>query len=253
MGMVRRGIDMTKTVFLAGASGAIGRRLVPMLVAEGWRVVAMTRSATKSALLEELGSMPVVADVYDRSVLERAMADAQPDIVVHQLTDLPYGLDPSRMAEASIRNARIRHEGTCNLVAAAVRAGVRRLVAQSIAFAYADGKRPFREEDQLAVNAEGRVGVSARGVASLERQVLEAPLEGLVLRYGRLYGAGTGFDSPSGEAPLHVDAAARACVLALTTGAPGVYNIAEDDGAVSSEKAKRELAWSADWRWGKTS
>jgi nucleoside-diphosphate-sugar epimerase len=98
------------------------------------------------------------------------------------------------------------------------------------------------------VDAEGRVGVSARGIATLERQVLEAPLNGIVLRYGRLYGPGTGFDAPAGAAPLHVDAAAKAAALAVGQGAPGIYNVAEDDGAVTSDRAKRELGWTADWR-----
>ncbi|MFZ1868682.1 MAG: NAD-dependent epimerase/dehydratase family protein [Steroidobacteraceae bacterium] len=239
---------MPQTVVLAGASGAIGRRLVPMLVADGYRVVGMSRSTAKSALLTELGASPVVADVFDALAVQRAIADARPDVVVHQLTDLPPGLDPSRMEEATRRNARIRDEGTRNLVAAAVAAGVRRLVAQSIAFAYANGAEPHGEEDVLATDAAGRAGISARGVASLEHQVLEAPLEGLVLRYGRLYGPGTGFDAPSGRAPLHVDAAARAAALAVAAGDPGVYNIAENDGAVSSEKAERQLGWSASWR-----
>jgi nucleoside-diphosphate-sugar epimerase len=85
-------------------------------------------------------------------------------------------------------------------------------------------------------------------VVSLEQQVLGSGLEGVVLRYGRLYGPGTGFDTNAMPAPLHVDAAARAAQLAVSRGAPGVYNIAEDDGALSSEKAKRELGWSAGWR-----
>jgi nucleoside-diphosphate-sugar epimerase len=152
------------------------------------------------------------------------------------------------MAEALGRNARLRSEGTRNLVAAALAAGARRLVAQSIAFAYAPGPEPHREDDPLNVSADGGAGATARGVASLEQQVLGCGLEGLVLRYGRLYGPGTGFDSNDKPAPLHVDAAARAAQLAASRGAPGVYNLAEDDGAVSSEKAKAALGWRADWR-----
>ena len=239
---------MPRTIFVAGATGAIGRRLVPLLVADGWRVVGMTRSTTKCSLLQDLGALPVVVDVYDAVGLERAIHSAEASIVVHQLTDLPLGLEPTQMQEAAGRNARIRQEGTRNLVAAAVAAGVQRLVAQSIAFAYVEGPRPHGEQDPLAIHAEGRAGVSARGIASLERQVLEAPLEALVLRYGRLYGPGTGVDVPSGWARLHVDAAARAAAIAVTRGQPGVYNLAEDDGEVSSEKAKRELGWTADWR-----
>ena len=238
-----------RTIFVAGASGAIGRRLLPMLVAEGWRVVGMTRSPAKAALVSALGATPVVVDVFDGPGLQRAIAGARPEIVVDQLTDLPPGLDASRMEEAIPRNARILDEGTRNLCAAAAAVGVRRMVAQSGAFAYADGQRPHAETAPLATSAEGGQGISARGLASLERRILEAPLEGLVLRYGRLYGPGTGFDAPFGPAPLHVDAAARAAALAVTRGEPGVYNVAEDDGEVSSEKARRHLGWSAEWRW----
>lgn len=240
---------MRRTIFLAGASGAIGRRLVPILVAEGYRVIGSTRSAQKMKLLAELGATPVRVDVFDSPRLSQTVAGARPDIVMHQLTDLPAGLDPTRMDEALRRNAQVRDEGTRNLIAATLAAGVRRLIAQSIAFAYADGPLPHTEQDALAINADGRAGVTARGVASLEHQVLDAPVEGLVLRYGRLYGPGTGFEAPAGRSPLHIDAAARAAVLAVTSGEPGVYNIAEDDGAVSSEKARHQLGWSADWRW----
>ena len=144
------------------------------------------------------------------------------------------------MAEARVRNARLRDEGTRNLIAASVRAGARRLVAQSLAFAYAEGPLPHAEDDPL--------DPEQRGVISLESQVLNAPFEGVVLRYGRLYGPGTGFERAQGPAPLHVDAAARAAFLAAIHGEPGAYNFAEDDGQVSSEKAKRSLGWSADWR-----
>lgn len=163
--------------------------------------------------------------------------------MVHQLTDLPPGLDPARMDEARLRNLRVRDEGTRNLLSAALAAGARRLVAQSVAFAYAPGPTPHGEDDPLDVDAPGGPGISARGAASLERQLLEAPLEGLVLRYGRLYGPGTGFDSPAGLGALHVDDAAEAARLAVTRGAPGIYNIAEADGAVTSERAARLLGW----------
>lgn len=232
---------MNKTLFLAGASGAIGRRLIPLLREDGWRVVGTTRSAEKAALLRDLGIEPVLLDVFEAQALTEAVTGARPEVVVHQLTDLPPALDPARMAEASARNARIRDEGTRNLVAAACQAGVRRFVAQSVAFAYAEGITPYGEDHPLAVNAEGRPGVSARGVASLERQVLEGPFTGIVLRYGRLYGPGTGFDAPWGPAPLHVDAAAEAARRAVTRGAAGLYNIAEEDGTVAVGKAKSEL------------
>ncbi|CAH2602539.1 NAD(P)H-binding protein [Rhodovastum atsumiense] len=239
---------MDKTLFLAGAGGAIGRRLAPLLIAEGWCVVGTTRSHARAAELERLGMQAVIVDVFDAPAVSAAVMAAGPQVVVHQLTDLPPGLDPARMAEATARNARIREEGTQNLVEAALRAGARRFIAQSVAFAYAEGKLPHDEDDPLAVQAEGRAGVSARGVASLERQVLAAPFVGIVLRYGRLYGPGTGFDAPAGPGPLHVDAAAWAAVLATVHGARGIYNIAEDDGTLRGDKARRELHWSAAWR-----
>ncbi|MEW6339487.1 MAG: NAD(P)-dependent oxidoreductase [Pseudomonadota bacterium] len=239
---------MAECIFLAGATGAIGRRLAPLYVAAGWRVVGTTRSAQKAALLRELGVEPLVLDMFDAAALHDALAAARPQVVVHQLTDLPAGLDPARMAEATGRNARIRDEGTRNLVAAALAAGARRMIAQSIGFAYAEGPLPHDEEAPLDSDFDGPRGVTLRGVASLERQVLQAPLEGIVLRYGRLYGPGTGFDTASGAAPLHVDAAAHAAELALTRGAPGIYNIAEADGTLDCAKAQRALGWSADWR-----
>lgn len=241
---------MTRCLFLAGAAGAIGRRLAPLLVADEWRVVGTTRSDKKVPILQKMGVEPVVIDIFNADALRDVMAQVRPSIVVHQLTDLPPGLDPAKMAEATTRNARIRDEGTRNLVSAAVHFGVQRFIAQSIAFAYADGPLPHGEDDPLNIDAEGARGVTARGVASLERQVLEAPLDGIVLRYGLIYGPGTGFDAAFGPGPVHVDATARAAQLAVTRGVPGVYNIAEDDGTVSSEKAKRLLDWDAAWRVG---
>lgn len=236
---------MGRTLFLAGATGVIGTQIIPLLIGDGWRVVGMTRSREKAAGLGKRHIEAVCVDVFDAPALIAAVAEAKPEVVIHQLTDLPARLDPARMAEALPRNARIRDEGTRNLIEAALRAGVRRFVAQSIAFAYQKGSLPHRENDPLNVNAAGLEGVTARGLASLEAQVMAAPIEGLVLRYGRLYGPGTGFDAPSGPGPLHVGAAASAAAMAAIRGAPGIYNIAEDDGSVDSEKAKQELQWSA--------
>ncbi|MCC7275097.1 MAG: NAD(P)-dependent oxidoreductase [Alphaproteobacteria bacterium] len=239
---------MPEPLFLAGAASAIGRRLVPLLRADGWRIVGTTRSPAKAAELEGMGVAPVVVDVFDAAALAAAVARVRPAIVVHQLTDLAGILDPAGREEALARNARLREVGTRNLVAAAVAAGARRLVAQSIAFAYAPGPLPYREDAPLNVAAPGGGSVSARGVASLEAQVLAAPLEGVVLRYGRLYGPGTGVDAPAGAAPVHVDAAAEAARLAVGKGVPGIYNVAEDDGTVDSGKAKALLGWRADAR-----
>lgn len=241
--------DRSESIFLAGAGGAIGRRLCVLLLADGWRVFGTTRSAGRAAMLRSLGVEPVVVDVYDAEALRQAVLAAGARIVIHQLTDLPPGLDPKRMAAARERNARIREVGTRNLISAGQAGGMRRLIAQSISFAYAPGPMPYDEDAPLNVSAPDEAGgSSARGAASLESQVLAGPFAGVVLRYGRLYGPGTGFDTPPAGGPLHVDAAADAARRALTRGSPGIYNVAEEDGTVCSARAARELGWSPDFR-----
>ena len=229
-----------KSIFVAGASGAIGRRLCRLLVADGWQVTGTTRSSDKAAGLRAIGVAPVIVDVFDETALRQVVVEAHPAVVIHQLTDLPPALDPARMAEARVRNARIRDIGTRNLVAAALAAGARRMIAQSIAFVYAPGPLPYHEDWPL--NAD------AVAVASLEQQVLQAPLVGIILRYGKFYGPGTGYDDPPRGGPVHVDAAADAARRALTRGANAIYNIAEEDGTISSRRAVTELGWSADFR-----
>jgi nucleoside-diphosphate-sugar epimerase len=246
----REGATAGDHVFVAGAAGAVGRRLCRLLVEDGWHVTGTTRSRERVALLRDVGVEPVIVDAFDAERLRRVVAEAGPRFVIHQLTDLPPGLDPARMAEALPRNARLREVGTAHLIAAAIAAGAERVVAQSIAFAYAPGPMPYREDSPLAVGPPGPEGASLRGVASLEAQVLGAPLAGIVLRYGRFYGPGTGFDAPPQGGPVHVDAAADAARLALTRGSGGVYNIAEEDGTVSSRKAIAELGWSPGFRIG---
>ncbi len=240
---------MGQRIFLAGAAGAIGRRLVPLLCGAGHAVVGTTRSPAKAEALRALGVEPVVVDVFDAGALTAAVAAARPDIVIHQLTDLPQDLDPRLMGEAVVRNARIRDEGTRNLIAAAQAAGARRLIAQSIAWAYAPGPEPHAEDDPLDRAADGARGVTVRGVVALEEQVLNAaPLEGVVLRYGQLYGPGTHSATPSHASPVHVDAAAHAALLAIDRGAPGIYNIAEPNPHAATGRARAELGWNADFR-----
>lgn len=235
---------MSKTVFLAGATGVIGSALVKLLVDEGYLVFGSTRREDKAEYLRSLGAKPIVVDVFDRERLYEALIQIKPAAVVHQLTDLPRGLDPSQMEAAINRNARVRTEGTRNLIGAMLASGCESIVAQSIAWAYAPATKPYAEDAELDIKAEGLRQVSVGGIVALEQQVLNTPhIQGTVLRYGHLYGPGTGTDQPSGASPLHVEAAAYAALLALRLNARGVFNVAEDKAEVTSEKARRVLGW----------
>lgn len=242
---------MAKSIFLAGASGAIGQRLVPLLVKAGHHVAGMTRSKDKVEGLRALGAVPVVVDVFEMSALKDAMQMAAPDVVIHQLTDLALLADPARLQEALERNARLRIEGTANLVAAALLSGARRVIAQSISFVYEPGSQPYRESDPLKQSSDPRWSRTVQAVSALEREVTQTPgIEGIVLRYGHFYGLGTGRERA--EAPpkgaLHVDAAAHAALLAVERGRAGIYNIAEDDGDVAIDKARAELGFDPGYR-----
>lgn len=236
-------------VLIAGATGAIGRRLMPLVREVGHTTGGMTRSAVKAEYLRTIGVEPLVVDVFDAGALADAVASFRPEVVIHQLTDLPQGLVADRMDEAITRNARIRNEGTRNLVQCAIAAGAHRLVAQSIAWAYAPGPEPHAEGDSLDLNAKGSRAVSVGGVVALENWTLDAiALEGVVLRYGHIYGPGTGTDRPTSPPSLHVDAAAYAALLAIEAAATGIFNIAEPNPHVATEKARTQLGWDGDFR-----
>jgi nucleoside-diphosphate-sugar epimerase len=238
-------------VFIAGATGVIGRRLIPLLTGAGHFVSGTTRDADKVPALKRTGAQAIVLDVFNQRALHDAVTRVKPDVVIHQLTSLPKVFDPAQLAQMLTENARLRVEGTRNLVSAARVAGCRRIIAQSLAFAYASGPEPHDESDPIA-SGEGKTpgAITARGVRALEEFVLDSPsdFEGIVLRYGRLYGPGTWNATPRGRAPLHVDAAAHAALLAVSEGAHGVYNIAEDDGAVKIDKARQELGFNPAFR-----
>jgi len=238
-------------IFLAGASGLIGQRLVPLLLRAGHTVVGTTRSERKTELLRSLGATPAVVDVFDAAALRRMVVAHEPEVVIHQLTNLPddlLGLDDVRMEQALRENARIRSEGTPNLVSAALAAGARRLVAQSIAWIYAPGREPHVESDPVNTGATGRGAITVGGTMALERAVLgAAPLAGVVLRYGWLYGPGTNHAVPWRDPPVHLDAAAQAAALAVIRGS-GIYNVTEPSPYASSERARRDLGWSPDFR-----
>lgn len=237
-------------IFLAGASGAIGRRLVRLLREDGHVVTGSARTAEGRQALERLGCTAVDIDVFDAQKLVRVLTDARPDIVIHQLTALPR--DPAELAQPAVveRNALLRREGTANLVHAAEQARATRLIAQSIAWAYAPKTPPYLETDPLDVAAAGTRAITVSGgVVPLEHAALASKdMEGVVLRYGQLYGPGTWRDEPAGPSPVHVDAAAFAALLAIDRGPPGIYNIAEPQSEVSSEKAIRALGWRHDFR-----
>jgi nucleoside-diphosphate-sugar epimerase len=192
-------------IFLAGASGVIGVRLVPLLVAAGHDVAGMTRTHTKVSMLRDLGAEPVVCDVFDADGLRGAVAAARPDHVMHQLTDLPD--DVAELADYMAANARIRREGTRNLLAAARAVGASRFLAQSIAF-------PLP-------------GDAGAAVAEHERMVLDAG--GVVVQYGQFYGPDTFYETDPPPAPaIHVDDAARRTVPLLERPG-GVVVITEPD------------------------
>jgi nucleoside-diphosphate-sugar epimerase len=191
-------------IFLAGATGVLGLRLVPLLAAAGHQVTGMTRTPAKAERLRVLGAEPVVCDVFDAAALTGAVVAARPEAVMHQLTDLPD--DPALAPASAAATARIRRQGTRNLVAAARAAGAARLLAQSVAWEPA-----------------GEWGAAVR---DLEAAVLAAG--GVVLRYGNLYGPGTWYErTPPPPPAVHLDEAARRTVAALTA-SPGVVTIVDE-------------------------
>lgn len=238
-----------KKIFVAGATGVIGRTLCKLLVNDGWKVYGTTRSENKTELLKELGVEPIVVDVYDEKKLEDCITKIKPKIVIHQLTDLPAGLDPDKMKEALVSNAKLREVGTRNLVNSSKKAGVKKMIAQSIAFVYEPAPLPHTEESALLNFEDPVYGTTSKAVASLEEQVLNAPFTGIILRNGLLYGDGTGFNEPVDFVPpVHVEAAAHAAFLAVKCDKNRIYNISDVDDRLSIQRATTELNWSPDYR-----
>jgi nucleoside-diphosphate-sugar epimerase len=238
-----------KRVFLAGASGAIGLRLAPQLVKAGHLVFGTTRNRDKAPALQRLGVEPFILNVYDDEALARAMRETRPEVVINQLTDLPKTLSGPLTAEMLQSNAQLRQTGGRKLADAALAVGARRLIAQSVAWLYASGRLPHVEDDPLDLAGQTANKTTIAGVAALEHMTLSSPpLEGIVLRYGQIYGPGTWNTAMGGPAPVHVDAAAFAAALAVDTPHLGIFNIAEETGLVSAEKARRELGWDASFR-----
>lgn len=225
-------------IFVAGATGAIGRQLIPMLVADGHSVAGTTRSEERAAWLRSAGAEAAVVDVFDAAELRRAVMAARPEVVIHQLTDLAAGFKTEQLRA----NARLRQEGTRNLMDAAVAAGAHRMVAQSAAWLYAPGPEPHVESDPLRDLVESDAVLP--GVLELERIVTTTPpVEGVVLRYGFFYGPGTTEPTRDSEPAVHVTDAARAAALAVSQGPPGIYNVVDDGPLVSNRRARELLGW----------
>ena len=245
-------------VFVAGATGAIGTQLVPQLAAAGHDVIAMTRSPAKTDALRAVGARLVVADALDPDAVARAVAETEPEVIVHQLTALKGapGLremrNPDRFAATTNR---LRTEGTDHLLAAGRAVGIRRFIAQSNACPgfYAHTGGPIKTEDDPLASPSPKLRAGFEAVRHLEEAVTGIDwADGLVLRYGGFYGPGTGLSAdPDAELTkvlrkrqfpivgdgggiwsfLHVEDAASATVAALEGGAPGIYNIVDDEPA----------------------
>ena len=243
-------------IFLAGATGAIGRQLVPMLIAAGHEVTGTTRSGERAEWLRSQGARAAVLDALDETAVAAAVTEAAPEAVIHQLTSIPHRLDPRSIERDFELNDRLRSEGTRILLSAARGAVARRIIAQSIAFSYAPTAPGtlHAESDPLLDDESSPASFrrSAASLRSLESQVHEAG--GMTLRYGYFYGPGTAISSTGSTGQdvarrrlpvigggtgvwslIHVRDAAAATVSALTRGESGAYNIVDDEPARVSE------------------
>lgn len=227
-------------VLVVGASGAIGRELVPRLAGRGHDVVGTSTGEEGRARIEALGAEAATLDAIDAGAVQALVSRLRPQAVVVEVTSLsgPY----ERLGDLALRNAGVRRDATVNAVRASAAAGVRRLLVQSVAFWYAPGAAPASEEEPL------RAGPAADAVRELEAAVLAAPLEGLVLRYGTFYGPGTWYArdgafadvlragrhsiTDRGEDSLiHVADAAEATAFLVDRGPPGALNVVDDEPA----------------------
>jgi nucleoside-diphosphate-sugar epimerase len=245
-------------IFVAGATGALGRPLVTQLVQRGHEVTGMTRSESKQDLLRELGAKPVVADALDPDAVARAVAEAEPDVIVHQLTAIS-AMNPRRMERDFALTNRLRTEGTDHLLAAGRAVGVKRFVAQSFApWPYARTGGPVKtEDDPLDTTPPAQVRTTLEAIKYLEEAVTAADwTEGIALRYGGFYGPGTSIGlNPVGEqiemiqqrklpiagkgtavwSFIHIEDAAAATVEAVEHGERGIFNVVDDEPAPIAE------------------
>jgi nucleoside-diphosphate-sugar epimerase len=238
-------------VFVAGGSGAMGRRLVPRLVAEGYEVAAMTRDESKAPWLRAVGAEPVIADALDRAAVRAAVASARPEVIIHQLTALSGVSDFKHFDREFAVTNRLRTEGTDHLLEGARAAGTRRFIAQSYGnWNYAPGGTGLRtEQDPFDPAPPANQRQSLAAISYVENAVVGADgIEGIALRYGNFYGPGTGLDLNGNivaqirkrRFPIvgdgsgvwsfaHMDDAAAAAIAAIAHGGPGVYNVTDDE------------------------
>ncbi len=244
-------------VFVAGATGAIGQRLVPLLVDSGHEVVGTTRTPGKVDGLRLVGATPIVLDGRDGEAVRRAILEAKPEVVVHEMTALSGDLDFRRFAETFAETNRLRTETTDIMIDAAVDAGARRFIAQSFAgWPNEQSGGPVKtEEDPLNTDPPKQVRETLAAILHLEAVTTGTPgIEGLALRYGGFYGPGNALGKggamleamAKGQMPvvgggtgiwsfIHIEDAAQATALAVDRGAPGIYNIVDDEPAPVSE------------------
>ncbi|MFC3844646.1 NAD-dependent epimerase/dehydratase family protein [Paenibacillus sp. MAH-36] len=224
-------------IFVAGATGAVGRILLPKLIRAGHDVIGITQSESKKTIIEKTGAKAIIANVFDRESLRSALDESQPEVVIHQLTSLS--------SRNFSDNTRIRIEGTQNLVDAAISVGINRIIAQSISWAYEPGEGPAIEDESLHLTAEEPRKSTIDGILALESAVSKIP-QHVILRYGMFYGPGTWYEHngfmanqihqrqiPATEGVtsfLHVEDAAEAALMALQWPS-GPVNIVDDEPA----------------------
>lgn len=250
-------------IFIAGGTGAIGRPLIAELLAKGHSVVVLTRSPEKAQALVEQGIEPAIADVFDADAVQAVVSRAQPEVVIEQLTALPKHYTREAMNAAAAFHTRLRLEGGGNILAAALAAGVRRYLRQSIGIWAVPGPGLADEETPLSIDASPAVAGDARLQSEMERRLLANPnIEGIALRYGFFYGPGTWFN-PDGDVArqvreqqfpivgngvgvwswLHIEDAAIATVSAAERGNPGIYLIANDQPLAVNEWLPAFAKW----------
>lgn len=250
-------------IFVAGATGTLGRPLLAQLLAQGHEITALTRSQEKADALSQQGVEPAIADAFDADAVKAAVIRAQPEVVIDQLTALPKTYTGESMSAAAPLNQRTRLEGGANVLAAAQASSARRYLRQSIAFWGVPGKGLADEETQLALDASPELTADVLTINEIEHSLLETPnIEGIILRYGFFYGLGTWL-APDGDVAnqvqqkqfpiigngegvwswLHIEDAAIATVAAVERGNPGIYQITDDQPLKVSQWLPAYARW----------